>query len=134
MPKPRPVHAPPEQPVVLELPNGDRYHLHPRPAEFEGYLAPERIPHLTPGVAPVKVRATHGEAGYWVSLGPDELETLLRRAQLETEVLGQRPPRPRAEPAPTRGRGQRDARARRRGPNVDRAPDPGHRGVKPRKP
>lgn len=82
MPQPRPVHTPVEESVVLELPNGDRYHLHPQPAEFEGYLAPQRVPHLTPGIAPIKVQVTHGAAGYWVTLAPDELETLLRRAQI----------------------------------------------------
>lgn len=96
----KPVDAPADQPVILELPTGDRYHIHPRPAEFEGYLAPERVPHLRPGIAPIKVRVTHGPAGYLVTLAPDELEALLRRAQLEADVLAQRPPRPAAEPAP----------------------------------
>jgi hypothetical protein len=131
MPQPRPVHTPPEEPVVLELPSGDRYRLHPRPAEFEGYLAPQRVPHLTPGIAPIKVQVTHGAAGYWVMLAPDELETLLRRAQLETEALRQRPRRPAAAQDPARGQGQRDAQAHRLGPNANGAPDSGHRGAKP---
>jgi hypothetical protein len=127
----KPVDTPADQPVILELPTGDRYHIHPRPAEFEGYLAPERVPHLRPGIAPIKVRVTHGPAGYVVTLAPDELEALLRRAQLEADVLAQRPPRPAAEPDPARGQGQRDAEAHRLGPNADRAPDPGHRGPRP---
>lgn len=127
----KPVDAPADQPVILELPTGDRYHIHPRPAEFEGYLAPDRVPHLRPGIAPIKVRVTHGPAGYVVTLAPDELEALLRRARLETDVLAQRPPRPAAEPDPARGQGQRDAEAHRLGPNADRAPDPGHRGPRP---
>ncbi len=130
MPKPRPVHTPIEQPVVLELPTGDRYHLHPRPADLEGFLAPERVPHLQPGIAPIKVRVTHGPAGYVVSLAPDELEALLRRARLEGEALRERPPRPEAAHDPGRGQGQRDPDARRLGPNADSAPDPGHRGPK----
>ena len=130
MPQPKPVHAPPEQPVVLELPNGDRYHLHPRPAEFEGYLAPERVPHLKPGIAPIRVQVTHGAAGYTVTLAPDELKTLLRRARLENEALRQRPPRPAAAHDPARGQGQRDPEAHRLGPNADAPPDPGHRGPK----
>jgi hypothetical protein len=129
MPQPRPVHTPAE-PVVLELPNGDRYHLHPRPAEFEGYLAPERVPHLKAGIAPITVQVTHGEAGYTVTLAPDELETLLRRARLETETLRERPPRPAAAHDPMRGQGQRDPEAHRLGPNVDAPPDPRHRGAK----
>jgi hypothetical protein len=116
---------------MLELPSGDRYHLHPRPADFEGFLAPERVPHLEPGMAPIKVQVTHGPAGYTVSLSPDELEGLLRRARLEVEALGERPPRPEAAHDPGRGQGQRDSQARRLGPNADTAPDPGHRGPKP---
>ena len=131
MPPPRPVHTPFEQPVVLELPAGDRYQLHPRPAEFEGYLAPERVPHLKPGITPIKVRVTRGAAGYTVSLAPDELETLLRRARLETEALNQRPARPAAEHDPDRGQGRRDPDAHRLGPNTESSPDPGHRGPRP---
>jgi hypothetical protein len=131
MRKPRPVHAPREQPVVLELPSGDRYHLHPRPADLEGFLAPQHVPHLEPGIAPITVRVTHGPAGYTVSLAPDELEGLLRRARLEGEALHERPPRPEPAHDPGRGQGQRDPDARRLGPNADGAPDPGHRGPKP---
>lgn len=131
MSPPKPVHTPADQPVMLELPTGDRYHLHPRPADLEGYFAPERIPHLKPGIAPIRVQVTHGEAGYVVSLAPDELEALLRHAQLEADALAQRPPRPAAEHDPARGQGQRDAQARRLGPNADRSPDSGHRGPNP---
>ena len=70
MSPPKSVHTPADQPVVLELPTGDRYHLHPRPADLEGYLAPERVPHLQPGIAPIKVQVTHGAAGYVVTLAP----------------------------------------------------------------
>jgi hypothetical protein len=126
--QPRSVHTPADQPVMLELPSGDRYHLHPRQADLEGYLAPDRVPHVKPGIAPIKVQVAHGEAGYLVSLAPDELETLLRRARLEVEALAERPPRPAASHDPARGQGQRDPQARRLGPNADRSPDPGHRG------
>ncbi len=127
----RPDHTPADQRVVLELPTGDRYHLRPRPAELEGYLAPERVPHLKPGIAPIKVQVTHGAAGYVVTLAPDELEALLRHAQLEADALAERPPRPAAENDPARGQGQRDARAHRLGPNADHSPDSGHRGSNP---
>ena len=128
MPAPRPVHMPPPPPI-LELPNGDRYHLHPRPADLEGYLAPEHVPHLEPGVEPVRVRVIRGESGHTIALAPDELEALLREARLETEQLTEHPPVPKAAPDPTRGRGLRDPEAHRLGPNVDHAPDPGHRGT-----
>jgi hypothetical protein len=131
MSPPRPVHTPADQLVVLELPTGDRYHLHPRPADVEGYLAPERVPHLKAGISPIKVQVARGATGYTVTLAPDELEALLRHAQLEVEALAERPPRPAAEHDPARGQGQRDARAHRLGPNADRSPDPGHRGPSP---
>jgi hypothetical protein len=134
MPSPRPVHLPAKAKVTLELPSGDRYHLHPRPADLEGYLAPERVPHLTVGISPVKVQVEHGAATYLVSLAPDELEVLLRRARLETKALAERPPRPTPSPNPPRGRGRRDPRARRLGPNADHSPDPEHRGPERRKP
>jgi hypothetical protein len=122
------VHTPADQVVMLELPSGDRYHLYPRQADVEGYLACDRVLHLKPGIAPIKVQVTHGKAGYLVSLAPEELETLLRRARLEVEALAGPPPRPAASHDPARGQGQRDSQARRLGPNADRAPDPGHRG------
>jgi hypothetical protein len=131
MSPPRPVHTLADQPVVLELPTGDRYHLQPRPADLEGYLAPERVPHLQLGIAPIKVQVTHGAAGYVVTLAPDELKALLRRAQLEADALAQRPPRPATAHDPARGQGQRDAQAHRLGPNADHSPDPGHRGPNP---
>jgi hypothetical protein len=128
---PKPIHTPADQPAVLELPTGERYHIHPRPADLEGYLAPERVPHLKPGIAPIKVQVTHGAAGYMVTLAPDELEALLRRAQLQAHAPAERPPRPAAAHDPTRGQGQRDPEAHRLGPNADGSPDSGHRGPKP---
>jgi hypothetical protein len=124
----RPVHTP-EAPVRLELPNGDRYHLHPRLADLEGYLAPERAPHLEPGITPVKVHVTRAGAVYTVTLAPGELETLLQHARRETAELTELPLAPLQPHDPTRGRGQRDPEARRLGPNVESAPDPGHRGT-----
>ena len=124
MPAPRPVHSPPPPPVVLELPNGDRYHLHPRPADLEGYLAPDHVPHLEPGIAPIRVRVTQAETGYTVALAPDEVQEA---------TLVQHPPVPARPPDPDRGRGQRDPDARRLGPNADHSPDPGHRGTRRRR-
>jgi len=118
---------------MLQLPTGDRYHLHPRPADLEGYLAPDRVPHLKSGSAPILVRVTHGEAGYSVALAPDELKTLLRRARLEAEALEEHPPEPARPRDPSRGQGQRDPDARRLGPNADHPPDPGHRGPRRRR-
>jgi hypothetical protein len=114
---------------MIELPNGDRYHVHPGPADLEGYLAPEHVPHLEAGVIPIQVRVTRAGAGYSVNLAPDELDSLLRRARLE--VLGQEehPPEPARPRDPARGVGQRDPDAHRLGPNVAAAPDPGHRGT-----
>jgi hypothetical protein len=133
MREPRPVHLPPPPPV-LELPNGDRYHLHPRRADIEGYLAPDRIPRVEPGIEPVRVTISRGESGYTVALAPDDLEELLRNARLETESLSEHPPGlPEAVREPTRGRGQRDPAAHRLGPNVAEAPDPGHRGTTARR-
>jgi hypothetical protein len=126
--QPKAVHTPGDERVMLELPSGDRYRLRPRPADLEGHLAPDRVPHLKPGIAPIKVQVTQGEAGYLVSLAPDELGTLLRRARLEVEALAERPPRPAAAHAPAAGQGQRDPQARRLGPNAGQSPDPGHRG------
>lgn len=127
---PRPVHTP-LTPVRIELPNGDRYHLHPRPADLEGFLAPEREPHLAPGITPVRILVHPiDHAAYAVSLAPDELEELLRRADREkAELAGQPPPRPLPEEEPAPGRGQRDPEAHRLGPNVAEPPDPGHRGA-----
>ena len=130
---PRPVH-PPEAALRLELPNGERYHIHPRPADLEGYLAPERVPHLGPGVAPVEVQVTREGAAYTVRLAPSELEILLQRAEAEVGRLTEHPPLPPEPHDPNRGRGQRDPAARRLGPNVGDAPDPGHKGVHRRKP
>jgi hypothetical protein len=132
MREPRAVHLPPPPPV-LELPSGDRYHLHPRPADLEGYLAPDRVPHLEPGIEPVRVRVTRGSSGYTVALAPDELTALLRDARRETEALKEHPPVPEPVQDPTRGRGQRDPAAHRLGPNVDHAPDPGHQGTTARR-
>lgn len=125
---PRPVHTP-EQPVRLELPNGNRYHLHPRTADLEGYLAPNRTPHVEAGITLTRVQVTRAGAVYTVTLAPDELGTLLQRARRETADLTDRPPAPSEPKDPTRGRGQRDPEARRLGPNADSAPDPGHRGT-----
>jgi hypothetical protein len=132
MRKPRPVHMPPPPPV-LELPNGDRYHLHPRTSDIEGYIAPDRIPRLEAGIEPVRVTIIRGESGYTVALAPDELEELLRNARLEREALSEHPPLPEPVREPTRGRGQRDPAAHRLGPNVAEAPDPGHRGTRARR-
>ena len=132
MHEPTAVHLPPPPPV-LELPSGDRYHLHPRTADIEGYLAPDRVPRLEPGIEPLRVKVTRGESGYAVSLAPDELQELLRHARLETEALKEHPPRPEPVPDPTQGRGQRDPAAHRLGPNVAEAPDPGHRGTAARR-
>jgi len=129
----RPVHAPAEPLVRLELPNGDRYHLHPRPADLEGYLSPEHVPHLRPGATAIKVRVERADAGYSITLAPDELQALLRRARLETEELVRHPPEPAPLHDPVRGRGQRDPEAHRLGPNADHAPDPGHRGTRRRR-
>lgn len=123
---PKRVHTPGE-PVRLELPNGNRYHLHPRPADLEGYLAPDRTPHVGGGITPTKVQVTRAGAVYAVTLAPDELGTLLQRARREVTDLAERPPAPTEPKDPTRGRGQRDPEARRLGPNADSAPDPGHR-------
>jgi hypothetical protein len=60
MREPTAVHLPPPQPV---LPSGDRYHLHPRTADIEGYLPPDRVPRLQPGLEPVRVGITRGESG-----------------------------------------------------------------------
>jgi len=127
MRQPRAVHLPPPPPVP-QLPSGDRYHLHPRAADLEGYIAPARVPRLQPGIEPVRVNIVRGEAGYTIALAPDELEELLREARLETAALSEHPPLPEPLREPTRGRGQRDPAAHRLGPNVADAPDPGHRG------
>ena len=132
MREPRAVHVPPPPPV-LELPSGDRYHLHPRPADLEGYLAPDHVPHLKPGVEPVRVRVARGSSGYTVALAPDELAALLRNARRESEALKEHPPVPEPETDPARGRGQRDPAAHRLGPNADHAPDPGHQGTTARR-
>lgn len=125
---PRPVHTP-EVPIRLELPSGDRYHLHPRQADLQGWLAPERAPRLRPGVTPVQVRVTGSGPAYTVTLAPDELDEILRRAEREIATLAEHTPAPPEPRDPTRGRGQRDPEARRLGPNVASPPDPGHRGT-----
>jgi len=130
---PRPVHTP-EEPVRLELPNGDRYHLRPRPGDLEGFLAPARVPHLEPGITPIEVQVTRTGATYTVRLAPDELETLLRHARREEEQLTEQPPVPPAPHDPTRGRGRHDPDTRRLGPNVAEPPDPAHRGTHRHKP
>lgn len=117
-----------EAPVHLELPEGERYELHPNARDLKGYLRPEHVPHLKPGIAAIKVRVTHGESGYQVSLAPDELELLLRRARLEAESQVEHAPQPKAMLDPSRGQGTRDPETHRLGPNVDHRPDPGHRG------
>jgi len=124
----RPVHTP-LSPMLLELPNGDRYRIHPRPADLEGYLEPDRVPRLQAGITPVQVRVTRAGAGYTVTLAPDELQILLRRAHREIEGLIETPSLAPSPRDPTEGRGQRDPEARRLGPNVSNPPDPGHRGT-----
>ena len=69
MREPTAVHLPPPQPV-LELPSGDRYHLHPRTADIEGYLAPDRVPRLQPGLEPVRVWDHPGRIGLHRLAGP----------------------------------------------------------------
>jgi hypothetical protein len=128
MPSPKSPHVPTGQPTILELPGGDRYHLHPQAADIEGYLAPDRVPRLKAGAAAIEIQVTQGGGAYTVRLAPDELKALLRHARLESEALGGRPPGPEAPHDPSRGRGRHDPAARRWGPTVDHAPDAGHRG------
>lgn len=130
---PRPVHTP-LAPVRLELPNGDRYHLHPRAADLEGWLDPARVPHLGPGISPVRVRVHTTDSGtYVVSLAPGELDELLARARHDLAQLADLPAEPPEPEQPARGRGQLDPESRRLGPNVAEPPDPGHRGGHRRK-
>jgi hypothetical protein len=100
---PRPVHTP-LSPVLLELPNGDRYRIHPRPADLEGYLEPDRVPRLPAGSRTHRVRVTPAGAGYTVTLAPDELQALLQRAQREVEGLIETPSCRRARATPPRAR------------------------------
>src|SRR5688572_2453567 len=97
------------------LPNGDRYHIHPRPADLEGYLEPDRVPRLQTGMTPVQVRVTRADVGYTVALAPDELQVLLQHARREVEGLSETPSLPPSPHDPTEGRGQRDPEARRLG-------------------
>ena len=119
------------EPVVLRVPGGAQYHLELGSEELAGWLEPGRRAPLEPGPA-LEVEMLHAGKRYTIPVGAGELAHLLSRATLEREHLSGHP-EPRPVPNPARGRGLRDPDAHRLGPNVDRAPDPGHRGQRQRR-
>jgi len=120
------------EPIVLRLPSGAQYRLDLSSDELARWLAPGRTAPLETG-PPLEVEVTHRGERHAIPVSAAELRRLLSRCTLEADHAAGHPERPWPVANPLRGRGLRDPDAHRLGPNVDRAPDPGHRGLKHRR-
>jgi hypothetical protein len=120
------------EPIVLRLPSGAQYRLDLSSDELARWLAPGRTAPLETG-PPLEVEVSHRGERYAIPVGASELQRLLSRSTLEADHAAGHPERPRPVANPLRGRGLRDPDAHRVGPSADRAPDPGHRGIKHRR-
>jgi hypothetical protein len=122
----------PLEPILLRVPGGAQYHLDASRDDLADWRAPGRHapPHSGP---PLEVEVVRGGERYAIPVGPGELAHLLSRATLAADHAAGLPDQPPPVANPARGRGLRDPEAHRLGPNVDRAPDPGHKGVKRRR-